>query len=450
MNYYNLKLHNTTIRKEIISGIMTFIAMSYILAVNPRMLQTVGMDPNGVFIATVTAIIITTLVGAFYTKMPLAYAPSMSMNVIVLSMTINLCNYDWPMVMLATYMSGVIIVLIVFLGQYDRIEAQIPPFVKYSIMAGIGLAIIRMGAESLGILTISSWGIALHSLWKKEVIFFLISCCVVHIRHRKKKKDAIAVGLLTIYLLAAVSELIVYIRVYGTDIHPFLDICMSNGITLDSVVNVAYRFPNMEEYFTDYTKLVQLAVLVFSITLLHFFDAYGTVSALLLNVKEGDMNFDKKAVKKSIIINAIGSIVSGCTGTTSVTSSAENVIGISCGGKTGVSAIVVCICFGVAFFFAPLFSIMSRYIAAPVMIYVGFIFIYNLKRLKKVSRYEQISAGFIFLYTGLTYQLGQAVCLGLVINIILKLITKRRNEITGYWILVAVVSLISLAIMFYC
>ncbi len=450
MNYFNLKLHNTTVRKEIISGIITFIAMSYILAVNPKMLGEVGMDERGVFVATIVTIIITTLVGALYTKMPLAYAPSISLNTIAIPIVIEMCDGEWSMVMLATYLSGVMLLLLLYLGIYDRVVTIIPSYVKYSIMAGIGLAIALMGAQYLQVVSISKYGISVHSLLKKEVLFSIIAIIMVHIMYLKKKRGAVAVGLLVTYILVAISELITYYQTHGHSFHHWLDTYMSHGITMKNFTNVAYQFPTAESYLFDYTKLIQLIMIVFTFTMIHFFDSYGTVAALLERIKEEDKNFNKDAQKKCMLVNAIGAIVSGCAGTTSVTSYAENVAGIENGAKTGLSAIVVCIGFALSVFFAPVFAVMSEYMVAPIMIYVGMIFLYNLKKLREEKLCERISAIVIFLYAGITFQLGIAVCLGLLLNIVLRVITGRHKEITKKGILVVLSCLISLLIMLYC
>ncbi|MDO5291727.1 MAG: NCS2 family permease [bacterium] len=447
MNFFSLKLHNTTIRKEVLSGISTFIAMSYILSINPVILSSAGMDPGGVFIATVVSIIITTLVGAFYTKMPLAYAPSLSLNMMFLTMTNNICGGDYRMVLLATYLSGIVIVVVVITGAYDQIVIRIPSFVKHSIIAGIGLIILLAGTNVLQLFLLDQNG-KLHSakILSKEILFGLLVIGIVQFLRKKKRQGAIAIGILVTYALAALSELITYLQSPAGGVKSFISNYISSSISVKRILEVAYQFPHIEELINDRTMFLKLIMMVFTITLIHFFDAFGTTTAELEKIQMDDENYDQKAKRKTMMVNGIGSLLSGCAGTSSVSTNAENMIGIDGGAKTGLSAIVVCICCLLSLFFSPVFIAMSGYIVAPVMIYIGILFLSNVRQLKGMRRSEAIPFIFIVIYSGVTFQVGEAVSFGILINMILKILLGRKKEITSYWPMIVIFCIICIAI----
>ncbi|MDO5520449.1 MAG: NCS2 family permease [bacterium] len=447
MNFFSLKLHNTTIQKEVLSGISTFIAMSYILTVNPIILSRTGMDAGGVFIATVLSIIMTTLVGAFYTKMPLTYAPSLSLNMMFVPMTMKTCGGDYRMVLLATYLSGIVIVLVVITGAYEQILIRIPSFVKHSVIAGIGLMILLAGSNVLQLFSLDDNGeFHFGKVLYKEILFCLLAIALVQFLKSRKRQGAIAIGIMTTYILAAISELINYLQTQQGGVEKFLETYISSSVPIGSIIEVAYQFPHVEELIYDKSKFFRLIMLVFTITLVHFFDAFGTTSAELEQIEIDDENYDQEAKRKTMLVNGIGSLLSGCAGTASVTTNAENMVGIKGGAKTGLSAIVVCICCILSLFVSPIFTTMSEYIVAPVMIYIGIIFLSNLRYIRSMRLSEAIPSVFIVFYSGVTFQVGEAVSFGILLNMLLKIMFGRRKEITNYWPIIVVFCIVCIAI----
>ena len=152
MDYFNLKFHNTTVKSEIFAGIAMFMAMSYILVVNPTVLSATGMDYNGVFLATVCVSGFTTIVSAFYTKLPIGLAPGLGVASIFASLATGKNATQWQVLLLATYVAGIVICAFVRFSVYDRIMKIIDDEFRGMVMSGIGFALFLYGISTTGLI----------------------------------------------------------------------------------------------------------------------------------------------------------------------------------------------------------------------------------------------------------------------------------------------------------
>lgn len=152
MDYFNLKFHNTNVKNEIFAGIAMFMAMSYILVVCPTVLSQTGMSYTGVFLATVCVAGFTTIISAFYTKLPIALAPGLGMTTMFLSLATGEAALSWSELLLATYVAGIIICGLVSFGVYDKIMAVMDEEFRRMIMCGVGLALLLYGISTTGLL----------------------------------------------------------------------------------------------------------------------------------------------------------------------------------------------------------------------------------------------------------------------------------------------------------
>lgn len=448
MNFFNIKLHNTTIKRELIAGISTFISMSYILSMNPKMLSLIGMDYDGVYLATIISMVLTTVFSAFYTKLPVAYAPAVSYNIIFLPMLFSLGGGDWRLMLLATYLSGAMLILSVLSGIYDGARRLVPEFIKYSIIAGIGLAVTIIGFDMLHLVEKVN-GTFTVTIWRKEVIYCVIALVLAAIFNKRKKRYALTWAVAVTYLIIIVAQMGISIYHNEFAFRTLFGEIGTAQLHPKSLLKVAYQFPSLSEFCEDKRKLVQLAVFVFSMTLTHFFDACGMGLAMREEICKGDMNFDHNAAKKMIMVNGVGGLISGCAGTLSVTSHGESMVGIDAGARTGLSAIVVSICFAASLGAAPFYKMMSGYIVAPAMIYVGYQFIRKITQVRFQNWQEKVTGAFITLYAGVSFRMGEAVIWGGVLFIVLQLVTGRRKEITKWWPLIVALSIVYAGIRWY-
>lgn len=202
MDYFNLKFHNTNVKNEIFAGIALFMAMSYVLVVCPAILSEAGMNYTGVFLATVCVSGITTLISAFYTKLPIALAPGIGMISMFYNLAVAKNAVHWNCILLATYISGIIICAFVRFGLYDKIMEIMDYYFRKVIMCGVGLALLFYGVSTTGLLEKQTGYYIIGHVEPAPVLICLVSILVIYVSQKKNNKYFILIGLLSAYFLS--------------------------------------------------------------------------------------------------------------------------------------------------------------------------------------------------------------------------------------------------------
>lgn len=445
LDFFNLKLHNTSVKTEVVSGISTFLAISYILFLNPVILSKCGMDFEGVFIATILSTACTTLIGAIYCKLPLVFAPGLGMNTYFVLVAMREFQGSWSVALLATYFSGVLLLVIVLTGMYDCINEMIPDNMKRAIMIGIGLAIIKMGIVSSGLVTIDdAYRISFESLCSKETLSCIVSLVIFIIIYKKHNKKLLCFGLVLTFLIGALFEIVSLVWIYGFDFSGLYHYFFSSQISLFSFTKVAFQFPTIRDitYIPNY--FFRFITVVFVMTLSHLFDAIGSTGFVVWNVKKEDPNFEQGSIKKSILVNGIGSVLSGCLGTSSVTTFAESSIGAVSGGKTGLSAIVTTVCLGIMLICSPIFVSVSIFIMSPCLIVVGVILVKSMTKFDEISVKDGIVVLYIIITIALTFNITDGVLNGMLLHYLINLVTGSKRTWNPYSLLIIIPGIINL------
>lgn len=434
MDYFNIKFHNTSIKNEIFAGIAMFIAMSYILVVCPMVLSQTGMSYTGVFLATVCVAGFTTIISAFYTKLPIALAPGLGMT----SMFFNLATGDnalkWNELLLATYVSGIIICAFVRFGVYDKIMEIMDEEFRRMIMCGVGLALLLYGISTTGLLEKQSGYYTLGHIDIVPVVICAISILVIFISQRSNKKGFVLIGLLVAYFLSIISN---YYEAYtnsGIMLDEYLKEVFKFSYDAKEITKVMFSFPDVIDFINRDGTVFLFINAVFMFTMGHFFDAVGTNTSCFDAINNDiDLRMkDTVSLKRAISVDGIGNIVSGVIGTPSVTTYGESMVGIVCGGKTGITALTTGILFLLCFFFAPLFTAMETYVAAPALIYVGLHLVLRIRELRSDNKLKFIFAICIVTYLGLSFNIGYTVLYGLIIYTVINMVVYKK-KITRYW-----------------
>ncbi|MBQ2745101.1 MAG: NCS2 family permease [Lachnospiraceae bacterium] len=437
MDYFNLKFHKTTIKNEIFAGIAMFMAMSYILVVNPTVLSEAGMDYNGVFLATVCVSGFATIVSAFYTKLPIALAPGLGLASIFSSLATGPDHVQWQVLLLATYVAGIVICGFVRFGVYDKIMEIMDDDFRGMIMSGIGLALCLYGISTTGLIQKQNGVYSYGRFDIVPVVICAISLLIIYLMKRWNKKGFVLIGLLVAYFMSICVNYYDAFKATGISVNEYLKEIFTFSYKVQDITKVMFTFPDVSDVFTDKQVIIQFFNAVFVFTMGHFFDAIGTnMSAFDVINSDIDARMkDTVSLKRVITVDGLGNIVSGLVGTSSVTSYGESLVGIVSGGKTGITALTTGCLFLLCFFFATLFTSMATYVAAPALIYVGLALVLRYKEYDRSKTLFFIFGLCIIAYVGFTFNIGNAVLFGVIIYTIMKRVIEKKKPVSYWWIM---------------
>lgn len=437
MDYFNLKFHNTTVKNEIFAGIAMFMAMSYILVVNPTVLSQTGMDYNGVFLATVCVSGFTTIVSAFYTKLPIALAPGLGLAGIFAGLATGENAVHWQILLLATYVAGIVICGFVRFGVYDKIMEIMDDDFRGMVMAGIGLALCLYGISTTGLIQKQNGMYTVGSPNGVAIVICTVSLLIMMIMKKLKKKGFVLFGLIVAYLMSIFVNYYDAFKATGVSINEYLNEIFTFSYNVQDAAKVMFAFPDISDVFVNKEVVIQFINAIFVFTMGHFFDAIGTnMSAFDAINSDIDARMkDTVSLKRVITVDGVGNIVSGLMGTSSVTSYGESLVGIVSGGKTGITSLTTGCLFLLCFFFAPLFTSMATYVAAPALIYVGLTLAFRFKEYDRRKIPFFIFGLCIIAYVGFTFNIGNAVLYGLLIYTVMKRVIEKKKQVSYWWIM---------------
>lgn len=449
MDYFNLKFHNTSVKSEIFAGIAMFMAMSYVMVVCPMVLSQTGMSYTGVFLSTVCVAGVTTIISGLYTKLPIALAPGLGMISMFSDLATGENALHFSYLLLATYASGIIICGLVRFGVYDKIMDMMDEEFRRMLMSGIGLALVLYGISTLGLLEKQEGYYTLGTIELIPIVICAISMLVICLSKKGNRKGFILLGLLVAYFLSIFTNFYQEYVVSGITLKKYLGEILRFSYDVREITHVMFAFPDVIELFSDRELLLPFVNAVFMFTLGHFFDAVGTNTSCFDAINSDiDVRMkDTVSLKRVISVDGIGGVVSGMMGTPSVTTYGESMVGIVCGGKTGITACTAGCLFLLCFFFAPLFTSMETYVAAPALIYVGLRLLLRLREFYGNGRLKAAFAVGIVVYLGISFNVGYTVLYGLIAYIFIKKLVYKQEIVKGWWIILIFAALYALLYM---
>lgn len=423
--FFKIKERSTTVRTEIVAGITTFLAMAYILAVNPSILSAAGMDTGSVFTATAIASAVATLVMAFVANLPFALAPGMGLNAF-LAFTVCLgMGYPWQFALTAVFIEGLIFIVLTIFNVREAIVNSIPMNLKKAIGVGIGLFIAFIGMQNAGIIVDDG-----ATLVKLADITSVSPAAVAMI-------GLVVTSALLLFNVPGALLLGIFITtIIGI---PF-------GVT--KYAGGAYLPPSIAPTFFkfDFSQLFTVDFLFVMFTFL-FVDMFDTVGTLIgCASKAGIMQKDGTIpnCKEALFADAVGTTLGAMLGTSTVTTFVESSAGVSEGGKTGLTALTVGVLFLASLFLSPLFLSIPSAATAPVLIIVGFLMITPVTEIDFKNVDEGIPAFLCILFMIVAYSIADGIMFGVLSYVILKLVKKEFKAISVPTIVIAILFLIKL------
>lgn len=409
---FHIKERGSTVSKEIIGGITTFLAMAYILAVNPGILSGAGMEFNSVFTATAVSACIATLVMAFCANLPVALAPGLGLNAFFTYSVVLGMGCTWQFALAAVFVEGIIFIVISIFGIREAIIKSIPANLKKAVSVGIGLFITIIGLSNAGICTTSTGtliGFENLNLLHPTALVFVIGLLITIVLWVLKVPGAVLISI-------AITTII------GI---PF-------GVTTIGENWSPLATPAAPYLFKfEWTGALSIKFLVVLLTFL-FTDLFDTLGTLMGVAEQADLK-DKDGnivnAKGALMADSIGTVVGACLGTSTVTSFVESTSGVAAGARTGLASVVTGILFLAALFFNPVFAIIPACATAPALVFVGFLMLKNVCGIDFEDPTEGIPAFITIMTMPFAYSISKGIMWGMITYVFVKLVTKKYKEI---------------------
>ncbi|MFJ8089898.1 NCS2 family permease [Lysinibacillus sp. NPDC095746] len=412
--YFMFDQLGTNYRREIIGGITTFLAMAYILAVNPGMLENAGMDKGAVFVATALAAAVGSLIMGIFAKFPISLAPGMGLNAFFAFTVVGAYGIPWQTGLTGVFFSGVIFIILSLTGIRETVINAIPVQLKYAVSAGIGLFITFVGLQGAGIITDSPATLVTLGTFSGATLLAVFGIVLSIILIIKLRSIGIFLGM----VITAIVGMITGVIVPPTAV-------VSAIPSVDSTFMVA-----LKPIFNDFDSLVNVKFLVVVLTFLFvdFFDTAGTLMAVATQaglVKDNKLPRASRALMADALATTIGSLF----GTSTTTAYVESTSGVAAGARSGFSAVVTAILFLVALFFSPLLAVVTPAVTAPALVIVGVLMVSSL-RLIDWDKFEiAVPAFFTVIMMPLGYSIATGIAIGFVFYPITMLLAGRKKEI---------------------
>lgn len=415
---FHLQQNNTNAQTEIVAGITTFLAMAYIVFVNPNILGTTGMDKGAVIVATCLAAALGCFIMAFWANWPVGMAPGMGLNAFFAFTVVGAMGWTWQAALGAVFVSGCIFILLTVTGVRRWIVDSIPNSLQSAIPAGIGLFLALIALKGAGIVVKNDATlVGLGNLHDPKVLMAIFGFLIIASLDHLKVKGAILIGILSV---TAVSMALGHSSFHGVMSTP--PSIMPTFLQLDIVSAISKGFFNV--------------VLVF--VLVEVFDATGTLTGLAKRANLLNNNDNHKGINRALFADSASIFGGSLLGTSSTTAYIESMAGVQAGGRTGLTALVVGVLFLLALFFSPLIDAVPTYATAPALVYVAGLMLAELSHIEWSDITEAAPAALTALVMPFTYSIANGLAFGFISYTILKLVTGRQSQVhPAAWVIAA-------------
>ena len=413
--YFQLSANGTTIRREVLGGLTTFVTMAYIIAVNPQILSQAGMPVEGVVFATCLSAAVATLVMGLYANYPIALAPGMSLNAYF---TYSVClgmHVPWRTALGVVFISGVLFLVLTVTRIREQIVNGIPDCLKYSTATGIGMFIAFIGLKNAKLIVANpATFVGLGSFADREVQTACFGLALTLVLMARKVNGSILIGIVGTTLLGILR---------GISHWPTAVLSMPHA---------SATFLQLDLKGAVHLGLLEI---LFAFLFVDLFDNVGTLVGVCEQagfIKDGKI----PRVGRVLMADAVGTVFGSIAGTSTVTSYIESAAGMAVGARTGLSNVVVAFLFLAAMFCTPLAAAIPGYATAPALILVGVLMTQSIANVVWSDFSEAAPAFITMLATPLTFSIATGLSLGLICYTIVKIASGKTRQIAALvWIL---------------
>lgn len=416
---FGFETEKHSVKTEIVAGITTFLTMAYILAVNPSIfapLAEQGMPTDSVFTTTALAAIVGTLIMAFYAKKPFALAPGMGLNAFFVFTVCLTMGYSWQFALTAILLEGIIFIILTITNVRQAIVDAIPASLKYAIGAGIGLFIAFIGLQDASIIVDDpATLVSLSEVKSSSILLFIIGMVVTSILVVKKVKGGILFGMLATTVVGFF----------------FGETHIDHAVSMPASIS-----PIFCQFEWSNVLTLDMLVVVLTFLFLDMFDTLGTVIGVSVKANMIDKEGRVEGLSQILMTDAIATTVGACLGSCTTTTYVESASGMAEGGRTGLTALVVAICFVFALFLSPIFLAIPPAATGAVLVIVGVIMMSPIAKIDWNDYRESIPAFLTSVLMPLTYSISHGIMIGTISYVIINACTGKMNKTNAVlWVL---------------
>jgi len=469
--FFKLSENNTSIHHEMLAGLITFMAMAYILAVNPEILSASGMPKGGVFIATIIAATVGSAIMGIVANYPFALAPGLGINAFFSYTVVLSMGYSWQFALLAVFVEGILFLILSVVPIREKLFNCIPHSLKAAVAVGIGIFIafialqggkivIANNATIVGLINFHDVNMHTSGIW---AILTMLGIIITSVFLIKGIRGAILLGIFATWLVGIITEVVgIYVPNAEEGFHSVIP-------------NFSNYFQSLDQSFRDFgvtcgalfhpdswthtrgdaivgqgfslLKSLDFFVVVFAFFFVDLFDTLGTLIGVSLRggflTKEGKLPRISRALSADAIATTTGAIM----GTSTTTTYVESAAGVAFGGKTGLTAVSVGFFFLLSLLFAPIFLAIPSFATAPALFLVGFIMMASIGEIDFGDLREAIPAFVCMIAMPLSYSISDGIMLGVISYTFINALTGRIKHVHGVMLTLTVIFLLKYALM---
>ena len=427
--FFKLKENGTTVSTEIMAGLTTFFAMSYIIVVNPSVLSQSGMEWGAVFLATIIASIIGTLVMGLVANLPYAQAPGMGLNAFFVYTVCAGLGFTWQQALSMVFICGILNIIITVTKVRKYIIKSIPRSLQNAIGGGIGIFVAYIGLLNVGIINFGGGVPALSTLNQPAFLVFIFGLVLTVILLVLNVKGAILISIVVTTLAG-----IPFGVTSPQDTVSFTEACQALPTTFLAI----FKEGGLASLFSEPAKLPLVLITIFSFSISDTFDTLGTFigtgrrSGIFSEEDERLMETStgfKSRLDKALFADATATSIGALFGTSNTTTFVESASGIGAGGRTGLTSVVVAICFALSAFLATFVSAVPYAATAPALVAVGIMMVSSFRDIEWNNLDEAIPAFFAGIFMALCYSISYGIAAGFIFYCIVKVCKGKAKEV---------------------
>lgn len=425
---FKLNQKKTNVKTEMLAGLTTFMALAYIIFVNPNILADAGIPKEAAIASTIWATALATTLMGVWANFPVAVAPGMGLNAFFAYYVVGVLHLSWQVALGAVFFSGILFLILTLGGIRQAIIRSVPMNLKYAIGVGIGLFIAFIGLKNAGIVIADkATFVTVGHLVDKEPLLACIGLVITAALMARKVQGALLIGIILTTVLG---------MAVGATPAP-------KGISDIFSFNIPSMAPTFMQM--DIMGAWQFGIfsIIFTFTIVELFDNMGTLIGLTQKAKLMDKKGEIENLDRALTTDACGTLASAAFGTSTVTSYIESAAGIAEGGKTGLTALTVAALFVISLLFAPLVGLVPGFATAPALIFVGALMMAEVVHVSFADFTDGFPAFMMMIMMPLTFSIANGFAFGFVSYTFVKVLAGRAREVSLVMWLVTIVFLIN-------
>lgn len=428
---FKLKQNGTTVRTEVIAGVVTFMTMAYILAVNPAILSASGMDANAILVATSLSAFIGCVSMALLANYPFALAPGLGLNAFFAYTVCGSMGYTWQFALLAVFCEGLIFIAMSLTNIREAIFNAIPTQLKKGVSVGIGLFCSFIGLQNAHIVVDADTLVTLVYFTENfntvgiSALLAIVGLLIISILYVKQVKGAMLIGILVTWGLGIICQLT---GIYHVDAAAGFNSLIPSWENF-SIFSIGKTFGQCFNFKVIDFNLLDFILVCFSFLFVDMFDTIGVIIGVADKAKLLDSEGRLPRISRVLLADAIATTFGALLGTSTTTTYVESSAGVSVGGRTGLASVVTGLLFLASMFIAPVFTTIPGFATGPALIFVGFLMIGIIVDIDFNDLTEAIPAYLCLSCMPVTYSISEGIAIGIISYVVINTAVGKAKKV---------------------